>query len=160
MLHRIAVATLLALVVLGHGTGDAAAAWTARGSGQARATAATLPAVAAPQASATTVLLTKTFTVTWASVTVVPGVWVTGYRITRIPSSGTAGPVTNGTCADRTTTTPEGMTSVYVPADRTATTQSCTDTTAAPFNGSVSYTVTPVYAKWLGPVSPRTGSVS
>jgi hypothetical protein len=147
VLRRIVVPALVALVVLGHGTGDAAAAWRATATGAGLGAALVMPRGLTPTGKASTVLFTKTFTVSWPANAAGP-VPVTGYVVLRYAGGATTGAaVSSGTCQSK------AVNGVY-PADTAATTQSCTDTANTGTGTQVSYTVTPVYGTWRGTESP------
>ena len=154
MLRRIAVLLLAVLPVL-LAPGTASAAWAVNGTGPARAQAVLVPQGATPTVSETTDPATylPLHVVTWATGTVAPGRPVTGYQIRRIVFPGTSiakvEVVAKGTCAGLTL---DGLLNVYAPASPATATQSCTDAEAFA-KGSVQYTVTPVYGRWVGPTS-------
>ena len=112
----------------------ARAYWSAGGSGQATANAATLPAGAQPAASGAA----QTLTVSWAQRTFrgapLGGYAAGGYRVRRYPAAGGAPATPAGTCA--------GVVA------GTAATLSCQDTGVP--TGSWRYTITPVLAGWTG----------
>jgi hypothetical protein len=135
---------------------EASAAWAVPGGGVASDRAARMPA---PSASAPTVTVvgvypaTRTFTVTWTTARPYGGRPTTGYVLTRNATLSGA-PMDTGTCKG---TVVHGVPGVYVPADPDAATQTCTDSTTLNL-GSVQYTVTPVWTRWIG--SPSAASTA
>ena len=97
---------------------------------------------------------TRTFTVTWGTVRPFEGLPATGYVLTRNATLSGA-PMDTGTCKG---TVVDGIPGVYVPVDPDAPTQSCTDTTTLNL-GSVQYTVTPVWNRWIGDASAASTAV-
>jgi hypothetical protein len=157
VLGRLAVLALALVPALLASTADpAAAAWAVKGAGPARALAVTIPQGATPAATKATSAPSylPVYTLTWSTTSLPAGQAVLGYQVRRTVFPRTAvarvEPISAGSCAG---TTVSGLTNVYVPADPTARTQSCTDTNAYS-TGEVTFTVTPVIGPWVGPTSP------
>ncbi len=155
---RVLLTALVVCMAVLHDAGPAAAGWRVTGAGPARATAIVVPAGATPTATKATPASNNynpEYTVTWTTAKLASGQGVVGYQIRRVVNPRNAGrytePVSGGTCAG---TTVNGLTNVYVPSNPNATTQSCTDTTAY-VTGEVTFTVTPVMSRWVGPTSPE-----
>ena len=96
----------------------------------------------------------RTFTVTWATARPFGGRPATGYVLTRNATLSDAA-MDSGTCKG---TVVHGVPGVYVPADPGAATQTCTDSTTLNL-GSVRYTVTPVWTRWVGTASAASTAV-
>lgn len=158
MIHRLAALLVVAVAVAGLAATPAQASWSSAGAGAGRQVAMTMSAGNAPtvtMASATVLGLgvVRTYTLTWPRSDVSSGTPVTGYRITRTSTLGPA-VLGTGTCT--------GITVVglglpaYVPANPSASTQSCTDISTVDL-GVVRYAITPVYGNWTGsPSAPST----
>ncbi len=153
---RVLLTTLLVCMALLHDADPAAAAWGVTGAGPARAQADVIPRAAMPTATKATPppQYLPVYTLTWPTTKLSRGQGVIGYQVRRTvypqTTIATTEPITNGTCAG---TTVNGLTNVYVPANPDAPSQSCTDTDAYA-KGEVFFTVTPVFARWVGPTSP------
>jgi hypothetical protein len=154
----LAVPVLLALAVglLGPPP-EASAAWAVTGEAVLPGKAARMPAgnTTAPSVAAVGVYpAVRTFTVTWPTVRPYAGRPATGYVLSRNATLSGA-PMDSGTCKG---TVVHGVPGVYVPADPGATTQTCTDSTTLNL-GSVQYTVTPVWTRWVGNASAASTAV-
>ncbi len=140
--------TLLLLAGVAAGQPVAHATWATTGSGTARSDAHLLSEGNTPtvttQAGDPTV-----YELEWAVTEVAPSAPATGYRVLRTGADGIGVAVTTGTCAG---TTEDGVADVVVPANPADPQQTCTDAGAATL-GPVTYTVQPVYVRWLGPPS-------
>ncbi len=152
---------VLALVALAAGQlgppPEAAAAWTVAGGAVLPGQAAHMPAgdSTAPWVTAEgTYQSARTFTVTWPTVRPYGGRPATGYVLTRTTALSNP-PMDTGSC---TGVVADGVPGVYVPADPGAATQTCTDSTRR-YLGSVQYTVTPVWGRWVGNPSPASTAV-
>ena len=145
-----ALSVALTAVLTLHTPNAAQAAWNNTGQGQAAQSAMMMPTASAPTVTMATGLgLARTYTVTWPKTEVHAGVPVTGYRIARTSTLGSA-LLGSGSC--------QGVTllglgaPVYVPANTAAAVQACTETAVVDL-GTVRYSVTPVYGRWTGPSS-------
>jgi hypothetical protein len=146
---------VLALLLLATGSlgtpAGAAAAWATSGAALLTGQAARMPA-GSPTAPTVAVAgvypATRTFTVTWSTARLPGGRPTTGYVITRSAALSNVA-MNDGTCSGAVV---QGVPGVYVPTTPGADTQSCTDTTTANL-GTVQYTVTPVYGRWVGNAS-------
>ena len=152
---------VLAALVLATGSLGAApvasAAWGTSGTAVLTGQAARMPAgnPTAPTVSVVGVYpATRTFTVTWSTAWPYGGRPATGYVLTRSATLSGA-PMDDGTCKGAVV---HGVPGVYVPTDAGAATQSCTDTTRLNL-GSVQYTVTPVWSRWVGNASAASTAV-
>jgi hypothetical protein len=140
---------VLAALVLAAGSLGAApvasAAWGTSGTAVLTGQAARMPVAgsAAPSVGAVGVYpAARTFTVTWTTARPFGGRPATGYVLRRTATLSSAA-MSDGTCRGGP------LDGVYVPAEPGAATQSCTDTTTLNL-GSVQYTVTPVWGRWIG----------
>ena len=138
---------LLAVALLGAPL-RADAAWTATARGPGAAGATALVASVAPTVTGSGPVTSRTFTVSWPVPDPFPTP-ITGWQVVRESSLLGAGLVSNGSCAGTTT---DGVPGVTQPA-RTGTTLTCTDVATVSV-GTVRYSVTPVYLRWVGPPSP------
>ncbi len=152
---------VLALLLLAPGAlgapPEASAVWATSGAAVLPDEAARMPAgdATAPTVSVVGVYpATRTFTVSWSTARPYGGRPATGYVLIRNATLSGA-PMDDGTCMG---TVVEGVPGVYVPADPGAATQSCTDTTTLN-PGSVQYTVTPVWSRWVGNASAPSTAV-
>ena len=134
----------------------ASAGWRINGVGPTRAEAVVVPAGATPTATKATPppSYNPVYTLTWTTAKLSSGQGVIGYQVLRTinprNAAMTTEPISGGSCAG---TTVNGLSNVYVPADPNAATQACTDTTAY-ITGEVTFSVTPVMGRWVGPTSP------
>lgn len=155
MFRRLATLALVLVSVL-LAAQPASAAWSVSGAGPARGQAVVVPQGATPSATKATPAPTylPVYTLTWSTAMLPGGRAVTGYQVQRIVWPNTAIARTEavgaGTCLG---TTVNGLPNVFVPANPTAPTQSCTDANAYAL-GEVRYLVTPVLSRWVGPTSP------
>jgi hypothetical protein len=150
-------AVLAALVLAAGSLGaapTASAAWRVTGTAVLIDQAARMP-VAEPEAPSVSAVgvypAARTFTVTWTTARPYGGRPATGYVLHRTATLSSAA-MSDGTCRGGP---PDG---VYVPAAPGAATQSCTDTTTLNL-GSVQYTVTPVWGRWIGNPSAASTAV-
>ena len=141
-------AVLAALVLAAGSLGsapEASAAWGVSGGEVLTGQADRMP-VGSPTAPTVSVVgvypATRTFTVTWSTAWPYGGRPATGYVLRRTATLSSAA-MSDGTCRG------DPLDGVYVPADPGAATQTCTDTTTLNL-GSVQYTVTPVWGRWIG----------
>jgi hypothetical protein len=153
--------TVLALLALAAGPlsppPEAAAAWSVTGGSVLPGQAARMPdgSTTAPSVAAVGVYpAMRTFTVTWPTARPFGGRPATGYVLDRNATLSGA-PMDTGTCKG---TVVEGVPGVYVPADPGAATQTCTDSTTLNL-GSVQYTITPVWTRWIGSASAASTAV-
>ena len=154
---HVLAALLLAVAILATSS-PASAGWGSTGAGPARAQAVVVPAGATPSATKAFPAsngYSPEYTVTWPTARLASGEGVVGYQIRRTINPRNAArytePVSGGSCAGVTV---NGLSNVYVPANPNAPTQSCTDTNAY-ITGEVTFTVTPVMGRWVGPTSPE-----
>jgi hypothetical protein len=130
---------------------EASAAWGVSGSGPATGAATAMPAgspVAPAVSGAGVYPAARTFTVTWSTARPYGGRPATGYVLTRTATISDAA-MDTGTCKGEVS---NGVSGVYVPATPGAATQTCTDSTMLNL-GSVQYTITPVWTRWVGNAS-------
>ena len=155
MLRRLMVLVLLLASALLAATGPASAAWGVSGSGPARAEAVVVPRGATPTVSEYPDPSTgiPVYRITWTTSTLPGGRAASGYQVRRTVFPGTfmarTEVISGGTCLGATV---DGLTNVYGPSSPTAAQQSCTDTEAFA-KGDVTYSVTPVLSRWVGPTS-------
>lgn len=143
------VAIALVASVAVFAAGPAQAAWSSVGAGPAAQVATAMPAGPVPSVTMSYGLgVGYVYRLTWPVSMLHAGRPVTGYRIARSVGGALVGV---GTCSGVTLA---GMGApVYVPADVSASVQSCTDTSLVALT-SVRYTITPVYERWVGTASP------
>lgn len=137
---------------------EASAAWAVPGAGVASDRAARMPASIGPAPSVTVAGVypaARTFTVTWTTARPYGGRPATGYVLTRTATLSNAA-MDTGTCKG---TVVQGTPGVFVPADPGAATQTCSDSTVLNL-GSVQYTVTPVWGRWVGTPSTASAAVT
>ena len=154
----LAVLALLPLAVGPPGPApEAFAAWAVAGAGPATGAATVMPAgsTVAPTVSVTGVYpAARTFTVTWNTAQPHGDRPATGYVLTRTATLSNAA-MDTGTCKGAEV---DGVPGVYVPATPGAATQTCSDSTMLNL-GSVQYTVTPVWTRWVGNASGASTAV-
>ncbi len=142
------VSALLLVAALLAAATPASAGWTATARGPGAARAVTMVAADAPSVTGSGITTSRTFTVSWPVPPAGPTP-ITGWQITRVSSLLGAGLVSSGTCAGSTTS---GVPGVAQPTESGGT-LTCTDRATVSV-GTVRYTVTPVYLRWIGPASP------
>lgn len=145
---------LLVAVAFGIGQPVAHAAWATTGSGTAGVDSGVLPAGSTPTVTTQPAGDPVVYELRWASTELAPAAPATGYRVLRTGADGIGVVVTDGSCAG---STQDGVPDVVVPADPAEPEQTCTDTGAASL-GPVTYTVQPVFLRWLG--TPSTPSLA
>ena len=143
----VGILVITAALLLAGTSERAQAGWTVSGPGMANGQAGTLPSIGTPWGAGSGLILARTFTVRW-NVPPQGSVPVAGYRIDRMSSLLGAGVISTGTCSGLTVF---GVSNVIQPTPVGAS-LSCTDVNLVAV-GSVRYSVTPVYQRWIGPAS-------